>query len=93
MARQKQTTPLRRETSSEYFSKADTPGTPSRNPRDLDRGMNTTTDGSVNGHANGLAVPSIVSPVKKDAGIPQLLIAVGGIYVSLYDNTVDSSVS
>lgn len=70
MARSKQATPVRRQTSSEYFSKADLARTPS------------------NGEAtqpNGKAIAVAAAPVEaKEAGALQILIAVGGIYASLY---------
>jgi UDP-galactose transporter B1 len=68
MARTKQATPLRRETSSEYFSIHDrTPQKQARSP---------------NGDANGQAVLS-KAPAKPDNTIIQLVIAVAGIYGSL----------
>ena len=75
MARSKQATPLRRETSSEYFSKH-TPsnGTTKVPARNADAG---DTGDMVPGIAASLVVE------RKDAGIVQLLIAVGGIYASL----------
>lgn len=77
MARQK-STPLRREVSSEYTSKAD------RTPRHLDRGDDTMAKNvTLNGHANGKVVARDGSAEKKQAGLPQLIIAVGGIYASL----------
>jgi UDP-galactose transporter B1 len=76
MARTKQATPLRREPSSEYISKNEGPGTPSRSPRNLNKEKEA---------ANGLANGSIVKPVAevKEAGALQLVFAVGGIYGSL----------
>jgi UDP-galactose transporter B1 len=79
MARTKQATPLRREPSSEYFSKNDGSGTPSRSPRNLDK----EKEGS-NGFANGSVVKkSEGQPEKKEAGALQLVFAVTGIYGSL----------
>ena len=82
MARTKQATPLRREPSSEYFSKADAPGTPSRSPRNLEK-----TNGYANGHTNGhveTIIDKLPVPVAdKEHTILQLLFAVGGIYGSL----------
>lgn len=69
MARQKQATPLRREPSSEYTSKANAPGTPSQSPRNLD---NETMNSHV--ASNG--------PKVKETGALQFLVAVGGIYGS-----------
>ncbi len=78
MARTKQATPLRRNPSSEYTSKADQNGTPNRVSRNLNKELN------VNGHTNG-QVLEIFAPKanQKGAGALQLLIAVGGIYGSL----------
>lgn len=75
MARTKNATPLRREPSSEYTS-----GTPSRN-RNLGTGV------GVNGDLSEKVekfLDTVVPVVKKDAGALQFLIAVGGIYGSLY---------
>lgn len=69
MARQK-ATPLRREPSSEY-----TAGTP-RNQEKINGDVIT------NGHANESPVTNALVP--KEAGALQFLIAVGGIYGSLY---------
>lgn len=72
MARSKQATPIRRQTSSEYFSKQDTlTRTPSHG-----NGATTTKPGSKT------AAPAVVEA--KEAGALQILIAVGGIYASLY---------
>lgn len=79
MARTKQATPLRREPSSEYTSKADGYGTPSRSARNLDKETNGLLAPK---ESNGDAVRPII-PEKKDAGILQLLFAAGGIYGSL----------
>jgi UDP-galactose transporter B1 len=81
MARTKQATPLRREPSSEYTSKADGYGTPSRSARNLDRDTNGTSNGSE--ILGSDTVRPIIPETKKDAGIVQLLFAVGGIYGSL----------
>jgi solute carrier family 35 (UDP-galactose transporter), member B1 len=79
MARSKQATPLRREVSSEYTSKAD------RTPRKADKDTESTHKSIVtNGHANGKAAAGNAPYEQKQAGIPQLIIAVGGIYASLY---------
>ena len=90
MARTKQATPLRREPSSEYFSKADAPGTPSRSPRNLEKTngyANGYANGHTNGHTNGHAetiMDKLPVPVAdKEHTIWQLLFAVGGIYGSL----------
>ena len=80
MARTKQATPLRREPSSEYYSKADAPGTPSRSPRNLDKEIN----GSL--IANGVAIGTLSKDATlevKEAGAIQLLVALAGIYGSL----------
>lgn len=80
MARTKQATPLRREPSSEYFSKNEGGGTPSRSPRNLDKEKERS-----NGHAilNGDLVKPVPLPEVKEAGALQLVFAVGGIYGSL----------
>lgn len=78
MGRQKQATPLRREISSEYTSAAD------RTPRHLARGSNEVGKNvTLNGHANGKTISGAASVEKKQAGLPQLIMAVGGIYASL----------
>ncbi len=82
MARTKQATPLRREPSSEYFSKADAPGTPSRSPRNLEKKTNGT-NGYANGHANGSTKKLSVPVAAKESTIWHLFFAVGGIYASL----------
>ncbi|KAM3070257.1 UDP-galactose transporter [Clarireedia jacksonii] len=82
MARTKQATPLRRNPSSEYTSKADAYGTPSGNARNLDKGTNGNAPGQ-NGNALGLKSNAPVKEkVQKEAGALQFLIAVGGIYGS-----------
>lgn len=81
MARTKQATPLRREPSSEYTSKADGYGSPSRSARNLDRDTNATFTGKEMMASD--TVRPIIPETKKDAGILQLLFAVGGIYGSL----------
>jgi UDP-galactose transporter B1 len=80
MARTKQATPQRRNPSSEYTSKADPNGTPTRVSRNLNKDLN----GNANGHTNG-RVPEKFAPKEnqKGAGALQLLIAVSGIYGSL----------
>jgi UDP-galactose transporter B1 len=84
MARTKQATPLRRNPSSEYTSKAEAPGTPSRNPRNLDKEANGNAPAQ-NGHALGLKSNAPVKEkVQKEAGALQFVVAVGGIYGSLY---------
>ncbi|KAE8451225.1 hypothetical protein EG329_004389 [Mollisiaceae sp. DMI_Dod_QoI] len=80
MARTKQATPLRREPSSEYTSKADGYGSPSRSARNLDKETNGSLVAKT--RTNGDVVRPIVPEVKKDAGILQLLLAAGGIYGS-----------
>jgi UDP-galactose transporter B1 len=78
MGRQKQTTPLRREVSSEYTSKAD------RTPRGPGRNMETMFFPIVsNGHVNGKVIAGSAVKEKAQPGIPQLIMAVGGIYASL----------
>ena len=85
MARVKQATPLRRDPSSEYFSKAAAQGTPSRSPRNLDRERETNGTAIGNGHANtnGGVLKALSPKVPKEAGALRLLTAVGGIYGSL----------
>lgn len=79
MARSKQATPIRREASTEYFSKRDVP--------------KRTVSGETTAQSNGnlktavpVAVPTTASAAAKvsEAGALQILIAVGGIYASLY---------
>ena len=79
MGRTKQTTPLRREPSSEYTSKAD------RTPRKETAGtiLNGGDVFATKEDSNGDLVRPIVPDGKKDAGILQLLFAAGGIYGSL----------
>jgi UDP-galactose transporter B1 len=78
MGRQKQATPLRREVSSEYTSAAD------RTPRHLARGSDENGKNvTLNGHANGKAASGVALVERKQAGLPQLIVAVGGIYASL----------
>lgn len=83
MARTKQATPLRRDPSSEYV-KGDSYGTPSRSPRNMN--MDKETEKSLsqtNGKTNGTAVaPAHIET--EGPGVLQFLIAVGGIYGSLY---------
>lgn len=79
MARTKQATPLRRDPSSEYFSR-DTTGTPSRSPAAWE---NEKSNGEANGRANGSEARKPAT-ARKEAGAMQLLMAVGGIYASLY---------
>lgn len=78
MGRQKQATPLRREISSEYTSAAD------RTPQHLAKGSREREkEITGNGHANGKAVLGTSLAEQKQAGLPQLIVAVGGIYASL----------
>jgi UDP-galactose transporter B1 len=83
MARVKQATPLRRETSSEYFSKADTPGTPTRSPRNLDRGTTSGASPTANANTESTTGEIVALAARKEAGLPQLIMAVAGIYASL----------
>lgn len=76
MARSKQATPIRRETSSEYISKG------SWEPLNGDVAVR-----EANGTTNGKAPESQPELEKKDAGLPQLVVAVAGIYASLYATT------
>lgn len=80
MARTKQATPLRRDPSSEYISKSDKTGTPSRNSRGLG---NSKSNGSTNGNLVEKVFEEIVPIPRKEAGPLQLILAAGGIYGSL----------
>lgn len=80
MARTKQATPLRRNPFSEYTSKADQNGTPTRVSRNLNKELNGNANGYTNGHVLENFTPKAN---QKGAGALQLLIAVGGIYGSL----------
>lgn len=71
MARSKQATPIRRETSSEYFSKQD------RTPRNKG-----AISGGKTEEANGHAAP-LKKAGKVDGVVLQLVVAVAGIYGSL----------
>jgi UDP-galactose transporter B1 len=83
MARTKQATPLRREPSSEYTSKADQNGTPTRSSRNLDKETDRTgRRGSVSLAAESV-IEALAPEAKKEAGALQFLVAVGGIYGSL----------
>jgi UDP-galactose transporter B1 len=81
MARTKQATPLRRDPSSEYFSKADATKTPTRSPRNLDKETNGTV--TANGFMAEKVIETLAPEARKEAGAVQFLIAVGGIYGSL----------
>jgi solute carrier family 35 (UDP-galactose transporter), member B1 len=72
MARSKQVTPMRRETSTEYFS---------RHNSASKRGGDATNQS--NGKAASGSLADDLAVDKKDAGVLQLAIAVGGIYASL----------
>lgn len=80
MARTKQATPLRREPSSEYTSKAEN-GTPSRSAKNSDKQLIDGNGATLGGAAEHLLED--VVPGVKEAGALQFLIAVGGIYGSL----------
>jgi solute carrier family 35 (UDP-galactose transporter), member B1 len=83
MARTKQATPLRREPSSEYTSKADQNGTPTRISRNMDKEANgTRRRGSVSLTAESV-IEALAPEARKEAGALQFLVAVGGIYGSL----------
>ncbi|KAI6716020.1 hypothetical protein PZA11_002347 [Diplocarpon coronariae] len=75
MGRTKQATPSRRDPSSEYTSKAEGNGTPSRSTRISDKEVNGNV--AVAEHILESVVPGV-----KEAGALQFLIAVGGIYGS-----------
>lgn len=75
MARAKQPTPVRRELSSEYISKADR-----KSPSEKEEAA------AVSGAGGSVEPPSSSSlavPMKKEAGVVTLLIDVAGIYISL----------
>lgn len=76
MARTKQATPLRRETSSEYFSKNDA----------LKRTVSGESPKPSNGVTTKEVPPAVASPPPKQepAAAFQVLVATGGIYMSLY---------
>jgi hypothetical protein len=79
MARTKQSTPLRREPSSEYVH-GETRGTPTKDAVNVDRQQ---FNGSLRiGKANGDILKPAVS-AQKEAGLVQLIFAAGGIYGSL----------
>lgn len=78
MARTKQATPLRRDPSSEYFSR-DTSGTPSQSPGSWEK---ERSNGGTNGYTNGSITKSSTPKAQNEAGAMQLLVAVGGIYAS-----------
>lgn len=73
MARSKQATPIRRETSSEYFSK---------NDRAAPRSKGASSPGGKSEEANGYPVAP-KKAAKVDGDVIQLVIAVAGIYGSL----------
>ena len=85
MARTKQSTPLRREPSSEYFTKGDPTGTASRSSRKLDRkaANGYGISNAINAHRYAGVPGSSALTARKDAGAVQFLIAVAGIYGSL----------
>ena len=70
MARVKQTTLLRGDPSSEYTSKQD------RTPRNTEQSNETI------GHTNGSLLKALDLRSNQEAGLVQLLFAVGGIYGS-----------
>jgi len=75
MARTKQATPLRRNPSSEYTVKQD------KATRTTEKALEPITNGSI---AEGVHLEKFApEQQRKDAGIIQFLIAVGGIYGSL----------
>jgi UDP-galactose transporter B1 len=83
MARTKQATPLRREPSSEYTSKADQNGAPTRSLRNMDKEINGNgRRGSISLTAESV-IEALAPEAKKEAGALQFLVAVGGIYGSL----------
>ncbi|KAH8595698.1 UAA transporter family-domain-containing protein [Bisporella sp. PMI_857] len=81
MARTKQATPVRREPSSEYYSKADQNGTPSRSVRNLDRVVANGSSKAAE-HTKVEVLKSMVPEARKEAGVLQFLMAAGGIYGS-----------
>jgi UDP-galactose transporter B1 len=80
MGRTKQATPLRRDPSTEYFSRADATKTPARSPRNYKE-----TNGAVtaNGFMTEKVIETLAPEARKEAGALQFLVAVGGIYGSL----------
>lgn len=81
MARVK-SVPLRREPSSEYTSRDDAAGSSPRSSGTV-KGASSINSTELNGQHNGKMGAGIDLPVVKDVGLPQLLMAVGGIYGSL----------
>lgn len=84
MARTKQANPIQRTTSSEYVTRQN--GTPKRTASFtvVDEAGSTKTNGIAQ-VAESIAAPSAME--QKEAGIVQLVIAVAGIYGSLYAHT------
>lgn len=76
MARTKQVTPMRRETSSEYFSKQQMPASKRSSS------MEKQSNGSAANSQESSALEEAYE--KAEAGLPQLVVAVAGIYGSLY---------
>lgn len=84
MARTKQATPLRREPSSEYTSKADQNGSLSMSARIGNKEMNgRQRRGSMAAETAEQVIETLAPEAGKEAGALQFLIAVGGIYGSL----------
>jgi UDP-galactose transporter B1 len=81
MGRIKQATPLRRDPSTEYFSRADANKTPARSPRNLDKETNGAV--TANGFMTEKVIGTLAPEARKEAGALQFLVAVGGIYGSL----------
>jgi UDP-galactose transporter B1 len=71
MARSKQVTPIRREPSSEYFSKQDRPV----------KDLRACSADVANGKAEGIV--SVAPATKREAGFVTLVMDVAGIYASL----------
>lgn len=81
MGRTKQATPLRRDPSTEYFSRADATKTPARSSRNLDKETNGAV--TANGFMTEKVIETLAPEARKEAGAVQFLVAVGGIYGSL----------
>ncbi|KAH7354379.1 UAA transporter [Plectosphaerella cucumerina] len=76
MARSKQATPLRREASSEYFSRHDTP------KRTVSGEAAPLLNGKAKEAAGAVSAPAAEVVKASEAGAVQIVIAVGGIYAS-----------
>lgn len=75
MARIKQAKPVERQPSTEYITRQDQKSTPSKRRDEMVS------------QSNGVAEKATATSAKKEAGVTQLVIAVAGIYGSLYVST------